>query len=60
VTMRVTQRLTKCVKDERGINLLSVSMISERSTEDEKTGGCASLMHCPDFCLQLLKNYGFF
>ena len=60
MTMRVTQRLTKGVKDEREINLLNVSMIRERSTEDVKRGVCASLLHYPDFCQQLLKNYGFF
>jgi hypothetical protein len=58
--MRVTQRLTKVVKDERGITLLSVSMISERSAEDVKRGGRASLVNYPDFCQQQLKNYGFF
>ena len=59
VTLRFIQRPTKGVKDERGINLLSVGMISERSTEDVKRGGRPSLMHCPGFCQQLLKNYGF-
>lgn len=39
MTMRLTQRLTKGVKDEGGINLLSVGMISERSTVDVKRAG---------------------
>jgi hypothetical protein len=58
--MRITQRVKEGVKVEQGIDLLSVSMISGRSTEDEKRCGLASLMHYPDFCQQLLKNYGFF
>jgi len=53
----VTQRLTNGVKNERGIRLLSVSMISERSTEGVKRSGHASLMYYPDFCQKLLKNY---
>ena len=60
VTVCVTQRLTDGVKNKRGISLLSVRTVSDRSTEDVKGGVRAYLMHYTDFCRQLLKNYGFF